>query len=406
VWVWFRNGAVGTIIKPRPGTALRCRPQRQAQAAAGETPGPYYVLSPFRSHWDPGNGEPDSDYSDELVALLGQTLGPSAQVTPLYNGDVTVERARQAVSAGFLYWCSHGEQIPLPPDSTIVTGLVLGEWWDTQTSSGRIMSLASAGYRFADEFGSGGRHLSIGVLDGEVYFGVLPGFFSDFANFAGQELGARDRSIVYISCCFGAGVKEAAMAKGADAFFGWTGSPYSTEARVIDSTILTRICDSMTIGEALVGANRTSDLAFLAFAGDSNVMVRSKCTLEVAGGAQRFHLLIAERGGTVTIAAHDATPSPGQVIVSFPDSPGTYSMPQASDAMLVWYDIPAARYYMVGNDMQGVFGTITIDRLDDAVISGTFSGTLGWWDTGHDPSQDPPDATVEVGSGWFKYAGE
>jgi hypothetical protein len=406
VWVWFRNGMVGIISLPPAGVMLSAHEHRQAQAAAGEVPGPYIVLSPFRKYWDPGNGEPDSDYSDELVTLLEQTLGPSAQVTKWYDDDVTVEKVRQAVSAGFLYWCSHGERVPLPPDSTMVTGLVLGEWWDAQTASGRILQLSAAGYRFAGDTGSSQPHFAIRTLEGEVYFDVLPGFFSDFANFAGQEIGARDRSIVYLSCCFGAGIKSAAMANGADAFFGWTDSPWSPEARTIDSTILTRICDSMTIGEALAGANRTSDQAFLDFAGDADVMVRSKCSLVVAGAAQQFFLVVADRGSTVTIAAQDATPSPGQVTMTFPSGLGTYLLPQADDAMLVWYDIPQGRYYMAGNDMQGVSGTITIDRLDDAVISGTFSGTLGWWQTGHDPSQDPPDATTEVGSGWFKYAGE
>jgi hypothetical protein len=52
-----------------------------------------------------------------------------------------------------------------------------------------------------------------------------------------------------------------------------------------------------------------------------------------------------------------------------------------------------------------VSGTIEAARYDDRVVSGTFSGTLGYWTMGQNPKEDPPSETMEIQNGFFKHVG-
>jgi hypothetical protein len=63
------------------------------------------------------------------------------------------------------------------------------------------------------------------------------------------------------------------------------------------------------------------------------------------------------------------------------------------------------KLYIVQKSYVGVSGSIEVDRYDDKVISGRFSGTLGHWTAGQNPEEDPPSETIEVQNGVFKHSG-
>jgi hypothetical protein len=74
-------------------------------------------------------------------------------------------------------------------------------------------------------------------------------------------------------------------------------------------------------------------------------------------------------------------------------------------ALIVLVDMAGGGTYSVQQNCHGVSGTITVTRFDQDRCEGTFSGTLGRWEPGHDPHEDPPDETIEVTDGIFKYTG-
>ena len=61
--------------------------------------------------------------------------------------------------------------------------------------------------------------------------------------------------------------------------------------------------------------------------------------------------------------------------------------------------------FIAQKGLTGVNGTITVKRNSDDFLSGLFSGTLGYWTPGLDPSKDPPTETMQIENGFFKHTG-
>jgi hypothetical protein len=75
--------------------------------------------------------------------------------------------------------------------------------------------------------------------------------------------------------------------------------------------------------------------------------------------------------------------------------------------MLWWTDINTGRYYYAQKNYLGVSGHIKIDRCAGDIMTGSFSGTLGYWDwVTHNPYADPPEETVTFTKGIIKYTGK
>ena len=228
VWVFFTNGAVGTTFPERPdsgpGCGLGVASERTPEVAAlggGEAPGPYTVLAPFHTEFG------FRDFSDEIIRMLKECLGPDVAVKDCFDEEVTVEAIRSAMGSGLLYWSGHGATVPKTRDGTdFVTGLLAGEHHGPGAFGDRAIALEAAGFWFANPpVGVPGRHLFWLADEGQIFVGILPGFVSDFGLFDRPEgMTARDKCIVYISCCDGSVMGPAFSAEGVDAFFGYSGS--------------------------------------------------------------------------------------------------------------------------------------------------------------------------------------
>ena len=114
-------------------------------------------------------------------------------------------------------------------------------------------------------------------------------------------------------------------------------------------------------------------------------------------------------GNTTTVSSFAGQPFQMPVCsmtVQFPGTgPGVWNCAAQDDACMTVIDFGSGRYYFVKKDLVGVDGQIETIRYDDDIISGTFSGTLGYWDYDMDPEVVPPASTISIEGGVFKHAG-
>jgi hypothetical protein len=95
------------------------------------------------------------------------------------------------------------------------------------------------------------------------------------------------------------------------------------------------------------------------------------------------------------------------VMISFPgDQPGLFNCTADENATIYWTDAGTGYTYTVMKNYVGVNGTISVDRCRSDVITGHFSGKLGWWDFGKDPEKEPPSDTITLEGGVFKFTGK
>jgi len=165
------------------------------------------------------------------------------------------------------------------------------------------------------------------------------------------------------------------------------------------------MCDTCTAGEALVQASGSVEPDF---DGDPQVLIRSTLTAQLDGADWKSRLLTAVVDDNQTvIGGSDVTTRPGAFEIAWPgQGTGTFDISLVEDAFLNWLESGTSRAFIAKKDYLGVGGVITIGRYDDDVISGSFSGTAGYWPIGSDPEQEPPSATVEIADGRFKYSGK
>ncbi|MEO0109093.1 MAG: hypothetical protein ABIK62_08020, partial [candidate division WOR-3 bacterium] len=286
-----------------------------------------------------------------------------------------------------------------------VTGLLAGEHGDPDRYCVRAVQLEDAGYSFVNPpVGTPGRHLFWLSLEGQIYFGILPAFVTDFGQFNRTEgMTARDKCIVYVSCCYGDVMGPAFTSEGVDAFFGYHGTVPILDAGVFDHDIFKLMCDTCTVGEALVQASGSVEPDF---SGDPDVMIRSTLTCQLDGADWKSRLVTTGVSGNQTIVTgSDATTRAGAIQIAWPGmSGGSFDVSLVEDAWVNWLDA-SGRAFMARKDFVGVGGAITVARYDDNVISGIFEGTAGWWPIGADPEHEPPSATVSIKNGHFKYSG-
>ncbi len=92
--------------------------------------------------------------------------------------------------------------------------------------------------------------------------------------------------------------------------------------------------------------------------------------------------------------------------VHFPGAgPGAWNCVGQEDAEIILMSFTGTDYYVVKQDFVGVEGEIEVTLYDEDVVKGTFSGTLGRWESTQDPEEDPPAETVTITDGVFMHAG-
>jgi hypothetical protein len=96
-----------------------------------------------------------------------------------------------------------------------------------------------------------------------------------------------------------------------------------------------------------------------------------------------------------------------QLTINFPGSgPGSFDCSTTDGAVIIWSEVISGRSYSVQRGLVGVGGTIDVSRSESDIMTGRFSGLLGWWDAGRNPNEDPPSDTVRLKDGVFKYTGK
>jgi hypothetical protein len=402
----FKNGMLGCVFNISDSMhGAAPAPGRVRAALGGETPSPYFILSPFHTGF--GANDPSGTIADKLREFLDPTS--ATQVYEYYDATATVDVVRTAMSASVLYWAGHGGLITVEPGNIDVPGLLTGEGGTPPVIAARAIELAGQGYTFTE---GGGWELFTVAFHDKVWIGIMPAFVADYGNFDQHEdlPSARTKSIAYISCCKSWKFRDAFQGKGIDAFLGWSASVSDEFSNSQDADLFCDLCDTFTVKEAYdyLGNHTEPGGATLYWQGDGNVMLRSAGRFKVNNNDVKCYMVICVVDGSITtVGCNDGLGEVGQVQVQWPGvGAGTFDVSTVDDAMLVFAGVGGGLPYIAQKDYLGVSGTIKVARYDEGVISGTFSGTLGQWPIGADPEKEPPSATVTISDGYFKYSGK
>ena len=408
VWVIFRNGLPGCVdSRLWDSTAVqgptRSEPEvRITGTSAGQVSASCVILAPFM--WQFGVHEA-ADYLAEKLLQCGPTMA----IVELTNQAVTVEKVREYLDLGpgVLYWSTHGG---LLGDNGCY--LLTGEWATSESMADRLINVYNAKY----EVGNRGRYLYLvpGKVDNVpgVFLGVTPAFVRRFGKFDryGNQVPVT-QSIAYISACYSdyrtaTALKDSFVAAGIDAYFGWDGevnTEFSGDKAALSFVMLS---DTFTTGEAIKAlGNRTSPKGgALNLTGDSFVMIRSY--VAATSGAVRK----VDRYPSATVSSSGtgiAAPACGLTLMFPGAQAGVFDVNRDPGTMLIYVD--GVRGYTAMYGYQGVSGSISVGGYGRGVISGVFSGTLGWWDFTRtpppNPMTDPPDATMVLSDGVIKTSG-
>lgn len=402
----FKNGMLGCVFNISDSMhGAAPAPGRARAALGGETPSPYFVLSPFHSEF--GANDPSGYIADKLREFLDPTS--ATQVYEYYDATATVDMVRTAMMASVIFWAGHGGFVTVEPAGIDVPGLLTGEGGTPDAIAQRVVELEGQGYTFRE---SGGWELFTIAFHDKVWIGIMPAFVANYGDFDRFESlpSARTKSIAYISCCNSWKFRDAFQGKGIDAFLGWSASVSDEFSNSQDADFFCDLSDTFTVKEAYdyLGNHTEPGGATLYWQGDGNVMLRSAGRYTLDGNSVKCYMVICVVDGSITtVGCNDGLGEVGQVQVQWPGgSTGTFDVSTVDDALLVFAGVGGGLPYIAQKDYQGVSGTIKVARYDEGVISGTFSGTLGQWPIGADPEKEPPSATVTISDGYFKHSGK
>lgn len=205
---------------------------------------------------------------------------------------------------------------------------------------------------------------------------------------------------------------DAFLTAGVDCYLGWTDAVYSGFASGLQVSFFENATDTFTIEEAINDIGNTTDPksgATLVLHEYEPMMIRAQMTMKKDGGDQ-FGYSVGVVVDEVTIVSCFSgqprqVPQNG-VVVHIPGTgPGSWTCETDEDAVIAVTELMTGRLFIVQKDFVGVNGTIDVKTYDEDVISGTFSGTLGYWTLGQDPEEVPPAATTTILNGVFKHIG-
>lgn len=417
VTVLFANGLLGVISEPDLGTrdslVTHVPPETPARVAAGgEVIASAVILTPFAHEF----GAVAEDWvAGKLDTCFG---GPDSVAQRISDEAVTVDKIGQVLAAGpgVLLWSGHGvllDRDAMSGDDWVA--LVTGETHSSSQMAHRIIDKYAGGARASGE----ARELIVVATKRKIYLAVTPRYVRNHGNFDYMEgMGTNaTKSLVYICCCH-SGLESGDMPRafwevGVDAYLGWSKQVKSLFAAQRQLYFFYNATDTCTVREAYYGIGQVTDpwkgAQLLHYSADS-VMIRSQMRFEKDGTSLRgYSIGVALAGGVTTVNCFAGQPKQQPeygITVHFPDTgPGSWNCLSTEDAEILVTDFRSGKYFIVKKDLVGVAGTIEAARYDDCVVSGTFSGTLGYWTMGQNPEEDPPSETFEIQNGFFKHVG-
>jgi hypothetical protein len=413
VWVRFRNGLrAAIVVQERGPEPLAAAPQDPGKGG-GEAIGAAVVMTPFAHRW----GE-----AGELAvaAMLDTCYGPStsSRVTRYSDGQVTVQRLATVLASGpgVLLYSSHGALFPFDA-TTEWTALLTGESASSQAMAERLV----------DEYVAGATglgidwHVLVAVAHGTLHLAVTPAFVAAHAGFDGLEgVGNGCKSLVYACCCnsgrLGCGLQDAFLGAGVDMYLGWSDTVKVGFAADAQRRFFRQATDTCTVAEAYDAMGAVDDpgsparLMLYRAPSMEPMMIRAQMRFQRDGQELRGTSagVAVDDGVTMvsTFAGPAMQPPTCNLTVHFPGlGPGSWNCLGQEDALIMAIDFATARVYVVQKDLVGVEGVIEASRYDENLISGTFSGTLGYWTEGQNPREDPPASTLSIQGGVFKHVG-
>ncbi len=418
VWAYFSNGLIAGICENTSGTngnhtrknpsPLTEQPTGIAGGAVGTGP---QILVPFADEL------PGTAISAAAIMRKCQQFYMLHGVRLTQNSEVTIQKVKSLLddARSLLFWSGHGTLVSPAPGDAPVAGLLTGRGYNRR----EMANLIAGDFRNYLRNGQNQALLAFSIHDATFYPVILPAFISQYGRFENSEPGWK--TMVYISACFSAyqanpQLEQAFRNAGVDLFAGYDWAVTDDFSSELDTTFLGAMIDSCLAPEALAQLPAVTDPSELfgrhaAFriSGDTLVMLRhildARCD-----GIQLRSAMVAATGGAraniqAAVTAPDESEPTAQITVGFPGAPGQYDIQFTDDALLCFFDNRNARVYWAVSGYIGVGGTIAIDRYNSELVSGRFSGVLGYWTPGMNPQTDPPTATINLTDGAIKHTG-
>jgi hypothetical protein len=421
VWAFFTSGllaGVGNVRRDTTGLPA-AEPSRLPDVrmqAGGETGGfPHFIL-PFDQELPCAKLAAEAikeEVKRRLIWEESETFTGSAVDIGMTLGVINH-------GSGVIFWSGHGELYPPEPGSPWSSGLLLGNSYNREAMAAAAVAQC-AGYMNPGP----GQQRQAAVIrhpNGKFYVVILPPFIRAHGDFhVGENPYINEgKTIVHLSCCFsayGGELMQSFIDAGADVVCGYDWAVGDLFSSGIDELFFRRMCDTCFPNEAmrLVGSLTDPEpylkkQATFRMVGDTTVLLRAVLQAGVRNNLYRVSSATASIGSASLISgmmhAEGHAENIGNLQIIFPGSaPGNFDVTKTDDAMIWWADITTGRSYRVLKDFVGVSGTIKVDRCASDIMTGSFSGELGYWGT-NNPYEVPPMEVVTFKEGIFKYTGK
>ena len=416
VWAFFKNGLLAGIyeLDRNPVDALiqenQLLDKTKDVSGGGESIGYAVILNPVASEFG---------FSTHvaIAELLDDCFGSEEDATTIYlDNQVTVQKVKEVLTAGpgVLLWYGHGCVVPvddLGPEKWVV--FMTGENYASKQMAEKIVNTYSNGANLQSFL----REIVVVKYKGKHWLAVTPTFVSNYADFDYLEnLNYNGcKSVVFACCCWSGNpngmMDDAFLSVGVDNYLGWTRAVSVSFANSVIIDFFENATDTFTIEQAYddiqvkIDPNTNAGLSLT----HSPMMIRSQMRMKKDGADLR--------GYSVGIVIDDVTmvncfagqprqlPEYG-VTVHFPGSnTGSWNCQTDDGALIAITNLMNGQLFIIQKDYIGVNATIDVTTYDENIVSGKFSGTLGYWTISQNPEEDPPSMTISIQNGIFKHVG-
>lgn len=365
----------------------------------------------------PAANEFGSTLENDVKELLDKCFGSLVPKTQVYmNEKVDVPLISDILKAGpgVLVWSGHGWIVKKEPD-------IPDEWCAFMTGQGYPTDIAAEVYEeFCEKYWGveNDRTIAVKPWKGLYYLLVTPAFICANAEFDKTSGGNKNcnKSLVFANCCYSAesNMMNAFKVTNADIYLGWDKGVHPDFSGIMLKEFFKSATDTFTVLEAYQPLWHVKDpeephaeLNMDPCDDNSNLamMIRSNMNMTIDGTDVWGYQVGRTVAGGCTFMTCVSEPGQGSlyvISVSFPGvSTGSFDC-TTSDAAMSVFNASSGKVFIVDDGLAGVSGNIDVKRSNSNIVSGTFSGTLGYWPQGE--TSDFPSETLEIGEGFFKYS--
>ncbi len=344
-----------------------------------------YVLAPF-------DGQGQYRNAAQLVNDTLEHYGWT--VTLRFDSAVTVDSLQQWMiyDPGLFAVFSHGSASPDSGDTVV--------FWTSEPADPETL----------EYYGliSSGEILIAQGRGGNAYYAITPRFIANHARFSYP-------GIVYVCACYNGQnrtMADAFLNAGAKAYLSFSGRVRFDHGFAVTRDLFNALADTSTVQQAY-----------------DNLPNARSCTLYTNSHAEymigpnftcnrhntRDHLTpsavystLHYEGQPIDAVTVNGTVSPdgadtvAVLNVLCDRSPGSHSL-SSGHCLFAYITAPPTKDFVAGYAFVGVSGQVTMSGCGpvDSCVAAGYSATLGWWSASKDPTEDPPDETMQV-SGHFK----